>query len=227
MLAIVIIALLAEQDATAIGKRHPAHKDCKQGVLLGNIGSLGKEIPKHGSGQASQIKGRIGLDLGILWVVKGLCILLTSRLFVLAELIAHEETGLAHGRQANMKGRALEINDLDQTSLGRHTLQRAIHVVVHELPRGRNLQDIVAMEVIVRKGKIALGPCQRKDHLGHLCCMMAGIGIGLQEVLQCALTLLHHGGHDGDIRDLGPCKGLIAILTGILPKTRGIRTTIT
>ncbi len=56
---------------------------------------------------------------------------------------------------------------------------------------------------------------------------MTGIGIGLQEVLQRALTFLHHGGHDGDIRDLGPRKGLITILTGILPKTRGIRTTIT
>lgn len=83
------------------------------------------------------------------------------------------------------------------------------------------------MEVIVREGKVALSPRQRKDDLGQLGRMMMRILVQLQEVLQGAITLLHDGGHDRDIRDLGPRKGLIAILTDILLETGGFGSTIT
>lgn len=75
------------------------------------------------------------------------------------------------------------------------------------------------MQIVVRERKIALRPCQRKHHLRQLGRMMRRIRIGLQEILQRALTLLHHGGDHRNIGDLGPCKGLVAVFTDILPKT--------
>lgn len=133
MLAIMIIHLLAEQNARAIRKRHPTLKDGKQRMRLRSIGTLGEQIPEQRSSQTDQVKGRIGLDLRILRVVKGFRILLTSGLLFLLELITHEESRFTHRRQTDTECRTLKINDLDQASLGRHTLQCAIHVVLHEL----------------------------------------------------------------------------------------------
>ena len=196
-------------------------------MWLGDIGTLGKQIPEYGSGQSNQIKGRIGLDFRVLGILERITILLTIRFLVLRKLVAHERTSLPHRRQTDLKCSPLEINDLHQASLGRNTLQHAAQILVQELAGGGDLHHIVAMEIIVSEGQRTLGLGQRKDHLGHKGRMMIGIRILRKEILQSSLTLFHDRSNHWNIRNLRPRKGFIARLTHILLKAGRIGPTIT
>lgn len=206
MLAIMIVLLFAEQNAGAIRQSHPTQKDGKQGMILGNIRSLRKQIPEHGSRQPNQIKGRIGLNLRILRVVERLTVLLTFGFLVLIKLITHEGTRLTHGRQTDLKRRPLKVNNLDQASLGRNTLQSAAQILPQELTGGGDLHDVVAVEVVVGECQGTLCPCQRKHDLCDKCRMMGGICIFLQQILQSSFTLLHDCGNHRNALDLSPRK---------------------
>lgn len=223
----MIIFLLPEQDACAIRQCHPTQKDGKQWVWLGDIGTLGKQIPEYGSGQSNQIKGRIGLDFRVLGILERITILLTIRFLVLRKLVAHERTSLPHRRQTDLKCSPLEINNLHQASLGRNTLQHAAQILVQELAGGGDLHHIVAMEIIVSEGQCTLGLGQRKHNLCHKGRMMIGIRILRKEILQCALAFFHDRRNDRNIRNLSPRKGFIARLTHVLLKTGRVGSAIT
>ena len=227
MLAIMIVLLFAEQNARAIRQSHPTQKDGKQWMILGNIRSLGKQIPEHRSCQSNQIKGRIGFDFRVLRVVERLTVLLTFGFLVLIKLVAHEGTRLPHGRQTDLKRRPLKINNLDQASLGRNTLQRAAQILPQKLAGGGDLHDVVAMEVVMGERQGTLRPCQRKHDLCDKCRMMGGIFIFLQKILQSSFTLLHDCGNHRNALNLSPRKRLVAILAHVFLKTRRIRSTLT
>lgn len=226
MLAIMIILLLAEQDACAIRQGHPTQKDRKQRMLLGNIRSFREQIPEHRSCQSNQIKGRIGLNLRVLRIVERFTVLLTFGFLIFVKLITHERAGFPHGRQTNLKCRPLKVDNLDQASLRRNTLQNAAQILPQELTGGGDLHDVIAMEVVVGECQGTLCPCQRKHDLCDKCRMMGGIFIFLQKILQCALTLLHDCGNHRNALNFSPRKGFISLFAHILLKTRRIRTTL-
>jgi hypothetical protein len=208
----MVVALLAEEDGGPIGQRHPPNQHLLQRVRARVIRSAGKEVPIDGCRQTREVAGGVGLVLGDLGRLEGLHVEHASGLFVGRLLVTHEGLAFAHTLKTHREDGALKVDNLEKTALRRDLEERAPKVLVEELLLGRDPEDVVAMEVIVRKGEDALGLGQCQDNLGKLGALVFRVRVLLEQFVKRAVAGLHDGGHHGHIRQLRPGKGLAIVI---------------
>ena len=186
--------------------------------------SLGKHIPEDRRSKPNQIKRRGRSNVLVLVGVERLHIVLTTRLFILLELAAHERLRVLQSRQAETDNGSIKVNDLHEVTKRGDTVGRSCVKVNASLPICLNVHDVIAVEIIVRQSKCPLGIRQGKNHLRDPRHMLLRLWVRLNQIVKSSLADFHDRRHNRNIAERCPGKrfGFLAVIFFLVRLFRAI-----
>ena len=151
--------------------------------------------------------------MGPLLIVERLHVVLPGRLLVGLELAAHKLTGLLHALDPRGDNPAVKVDQLHDIPIRGNAVHKSEVAVIEELLFGPRHHDIVPVEVVMDKSIRPLRIGQRHHNLGHPRCVLLGLRVLLNQVVECSLELLHDRRDHGDIVKRRPGKRLAFLVT--------------